>query len=246
MKVFDAFERIRIVNLAHRTDRRAEMDEQLRRVGLQDDPRVAFFEAVQGQTEGLFYSKGAYGVFLSQRTILDEAAVAGQSVLILEDDCDFLPGAADFELNAGVDVFYGGYHASDPQNLHNSPIIGAHFMGFSARAAKAASAYLADYLNEDFPPDPESAREPDYNPNKRPGVDGAYVWFRRAHPDLKTQFAQIGVQRPSRTDIGRTAWFDRVPVVRNLAGAARRLRRVLGKRHGFKADHLEFGRGGDR
>jgi hypothetical protein len=51
--------------------------------------------------------------------------------------------------------------------------------------------------------------------------------MRRAHPELVTTFAMLGVQRASRTDIGDTRWFDRVPGLRGLAGLARRLRSRL-------------------
>ena len=43
MSVFDYFDQIQIINLPHRTDRRREMEDELHRIGLKNDPRVHFF-----------------------------------------------------------------------------------------------------------------------------------------------------------------------------------------------------------
>lgn len=222
--VFNRFDRIRIVNLAHRKDRRAEMGRELRKVGLERDPRVAFFPAVAVADTGPFTHRGHHGCFLSHFLILKETAEAGESVLILEDDCDFLlPQALEFQMPEQCDVFYGGYlSASNPDDLADSDIIGSHFMGLSARAVKAAADYLTGYLEPDFAPDPRAAAEPDFKPAIRPPVDGAYVWFRRAHPELVTVFATLSEQRPSRTDTGQLKWFDRAIGIRDLAGWARK------------------------
>lgn len=226
--IFASFDRIRIVNLASRADRRAEMEQQLSRVGLLDDPRVEFFGALSYSEPGPFLRSGSHGAFMSHLALLQEAAAAGQSILILQDDCDFLlPDIADHVPSEAWDVFYGGYEASNPDDLHGSEIIGAHFMGFSPRAAAAAVDYLSDFLDPGFPPDPVAAAEANFDPAIRPPIDGALVWFRRAHPELRTVFAMLGVQRSSRTDIGDQRWFDKVPGLRRLAEAARRIRRRL-------------------
>lgn len=213
---FDAFDRIRIVNLPHRADRRREMKAELARIGLADDPRVAFFPAVRPEQPGSFTSIGERGCFESHRAILDEAAAAGESVLIVEDDCDFTDQARTFHPLGDWDIFYGGYAASDPADPASSNIFGSHMMGFSAAGARMVSDYLRDLVQaEDTPP-----------------VDGAYVWFRRAHPEVGTLFAQppLANQRPSRTDIADLRFFDRVPGLREAVGAARRLKRGLTRR----------------
>lgn len=223
--LFAAFDRIRVVNLAHRTDRRGEMERELRSAGVLGDPKVAFFPAVVCDDPGPFLRLGSHGAFLSHLALLREAADAGEAILILQDDCDFLlPELQAYRLPAEWDLFYGGYVASDPANLAQSDIIGAHFMGFSPRAARVAADYLARYLEPDFVPDAKAAALPGFNPAVRPPIDGAFVWMRRAHPELVTVFAMLGAQRPSRTDIGDQRLFDRIPGVRTLAGWARRLR----------------------
>jgi len=216
MMIFDNFDMIRIINLPERTDRRRRMSRELRRAGIADDPRVEFFRAIR-PTEALNHSSiGMHGVFLSHHAILKEAAARNASVLILEDDCDFVPGVRNYRAPEGWDVFYGGYYARQPDRLQDSDIIGAHMMGFTAAAAKQAADYFTALKPEgQFPP-----------------VDGAYVWFRRAHPAVKTAFAEppIGYQRASRTDIGDLAAHDRLPIVRDVVELARRFRNLFRKR----------------
>lgn len=211
MRIFDHFDAIRIINLAHRTDRRRAMDRELARVGLAGDPRVAYFSAVRPNDAGRFTSTGARGVYLSQKILLREAAAARRSLLILEDDCLFLPGAVDREFEKGWDIFYGGYTASDPRDLVGSDIQGAHMMGFSAKGARLVSRYLEELTCEGI----------------HPPIDAAYVWFRRASPGVRTCFAEppLAGQRSSRSDIAALAWYDRVPLVRGAAALARAMRR---------------------
>lgn len=224
--LFDRYDRTRVINLRHRTDRRQEMEREFARIGLANWPRIDFFPAIAPGERGPFSKPAELGVYLSHLQILEEAASQGESVLILEDDCDFFPEVQTYELPDGVDVFYGGYlAASNPDDLHDCEITGAHFMGFSKRAAPLAARYLRSLLDPSFPPDPRAAMDPGYDPAIRPPVDGAYLWFRRAHPDLVTVFAMLGTQRPSRSDIADQRWFDGIPLLREAAGLARRIKR---------------------
>ena len=187
------------------------MDRELARVGLADDPRVAYFSAVRPGDPGPFTSVGARGVYLSQKMLLREAAAARRSLLILEDDCLFLPGATDREFGKEWDIFYGGYTASDPRDLLGSDIQGAHMMGFSAEGARLVSRYLERLSYEGI----------------HPPIDAAYVWFRRASPEVRTCFADppLAGQRPSRSDIAALAWYDRMPLLRGAAALARAMRK---------------------
>lgn len=209
--IFDYFDEIRIINLPSRKDRRALMLGELRRVGLADDPRVEFFDALSFPDAGSFTSRGARGVFHSQLEILEQAAKRGHSVLILEDDVDFVDGVENYRLEKGWAIFYGGYYPDDPQNLHESDIVGAHMMGFSAAIVSDVAAYLRSISVEGI----------------HPPIDGAYVWFRRAHPDIPTLFAKppLGNQRPSRSDIADLQFYDKIPLLRQGAAVARTVKR---------------------
>ncbi|WP_056376133.1 MULTISPECIES: hypothetical protein [unclassified Sphingopyxis] len=211
MTIFQHFDRIRIINLPYRTDRRRAMERELAKVGLAGDPRVSFFDAIRPESAGSFTSIGARGVYASQKILLGEAAAAGESLLILEDDCIFSPGAENRTFSGDWDIFYGGYHASIPSDLPRSDIQGAHMMGFSRQAASLVFDYLEQLQYEGI----------------HPPIDGAYVWFRRANPEVRTLFAEppLAGQRPSRSDIASLAWFDRLPLLRSAATFARSLRR---------------------
>jgi glycosyl transferase, family 25 len=211
--IFSLFDQIRVINLPNRTDRRAEMEGELRRFGLLDDPRVAFFPACRFDNPGDFTSIGACGVYHSQLTILAQAAYDGQSVLILEDDVDFATNAASYVPKQPWEIFYGGYEAADPDDLLNSDIIGAHMMGFTAKAASDVSAYLKNLHYEGI----------------HPPIDAAYIWYRRAFPEVATLFAEppLGHQRPSRTDIADLRFFDTTPGLREAASLARKIKRRL-------------------
>lgn len=221
------YDRVRIVSLPERDDRRRQMRRELRSLGVEGDTRVQFFNALKRPDRGPFRSAGSHGCYLSHLAILRDAAQAEESVLILQDDCEFLPDTRSYRLPPGVDVFYGGYEASDPDDLANCDIVGAHFMGFSAKAAGLASNYLTQLLDPSFPPDAKAAAESSFNPTMRPPIDGACVWFRRAHPELVTEFRLLAVQRSSRSDITPRRTLDRFWATRGLLEGARRLKRFL-------------------
>lgn len=213
MTVFPGFDRVRIINLPSRTDRRAEMTAELVRIGLGNDPRVEFVDGVLVDDMKPFRRAGEKGVFLAQLNIITDAAAAAESVLILEDDVDFTPAAANWGRSPQCDIAYGGYQASNPSNLESSDIIGAHCIGFSARAVQVLAPFLADLLNHQSPPP----------------IDGAYVWFRRQYQGYRTEFAEpvIAIQRPSRSDITPAGRFDELALLRGPVTLARRVKRLV-------------------
>jgi len=188
---------------------------ELARIGMAEDPRVSFFEAIRPADKGDFYSIGARGVYLSHLQILREAAGSSANVLILEDDCQFTPTALGNQSlpdhGSSWDVFYGGYEAADPDDLDNSDIVGAHMMGFTASTAGRVYEYLDNLAYE----------------GAHPPIDGAYVWFRRAHRDIRTAFAvpPLAVQRSSRSDVGSLRIYDRIALLRPVLDYARRMKR---------------------
>lgn len=211
----DRFDRIRVINLPNRRDRRREMERELGAIGLTSDPRVQFFPAVRPDNAGDFTSVGARGVYLSQLEILRQAAAVSESVLILEDDCAFNPAAQYYSTDGPWDIFYGGYEAATPGDLVNSDIIGAHMMGFSAVGVRSVATYLDALEYEGI----------------HPPIDAAYIWFRRANPDVLTHFAipPLAIQRSSRSDIAPRS-FDRLPVLREAAELLRSMRRSWRRR----------------
>ena len=213
MTIFSGFDRIRIINLPSRPDRRREMMAELRRIGLDRDPRVEFVDGVIVEEAAPFRAPGEKGVFLAQLGIIADAAAAGESVLILEDDVDFTAAAATWQPSPDCDIAYGGYMAANDADLHSSDIIGAHCVGLSARAAQALAPFLEQLLEHHSPPP----------------IDGAYVWFRRQRQGFRTEFAEpvVAVQRPSRSDITPGHAIDRIAILKGPMGVARKLKRKL-------------------
>ena len=209
---FDHFDLIRIVNLPERADRRREMNRELSKIGLRDDPRVRYFAAIRPEARHDFTSIGARGVYESHKQLLREATEQNKSVLILEDDCSFRRDASDYVSDGKWDIFYGGYYATSPDDLVHSDIIGAHMMGFSKEGARRVSNYFKALEYE----------------GTHPPIDAAYVWFRRAFPAVSTEFAipPMAHQRSSKSDIAPPKPWDKFPGI----NALRRLRNHLSRR----------------
>lgn len=230
MKVFDAFERIVVINLRERVDRRREMEAELRRAGIAaGDARLQFFAGIRPADAGLFPSIGARGCFDSHLGVISEALRDRlDSVLVLEDDLALHPAACLAQpalvgrlARGDWDFAYPGHtlplgNAGDPAHWQETrrPLVCAHFYGLHRRVL----ADLHDYLED-------CRRRPPGHPDGGPmHVDGAYSMFRSRQPAVVTLIASpsLGGQRSSRSDITANRWFDRQPGVRLLAGLARK------------------------
>lgn len=230
MKVFDAFERIVVINLRERVDRRREMEAELRRAGIAaGDARLQFFAGIRPADAGLFPSIGARGCFDSHLGVISEALRDRlDSVLVLEDDLALHPAACLAQpalvgrlARGDWDFAYPGHtlplgNAGDPAHWQETrrPLVCAHFYGLHRRVL----ADLRDYLED-------CRRRPPGHPDGGPmHVDGAYSMFRSRQPAVVTLIASpsLGGQRSSRSDITANRWFDRQPGVRLLAGLARK------------------------
>ncbi|MEW6039011.1 MAG: glycosyltransferase family 25 protein [Pseudomonadota bacterium] len=231
MRLMDCFDRCYIINLPERKDRRREMEKALERAGISPEPgRVEFFPAIRPESAGPFPSVGAHGCFLSHLSILREARALGlRNVLILEDDLTIdahFPAVEEKLLGKLSETpwdfaFFGHVLELPEAGLDNAhlapyagPIVTAHFYAVNGPVIERLLAFLDALLQR--PPG-----HPDGGPMH---VDGAYSTFRQQNPDVVTLVAvpSLGWQRSSRSDIYPNRWYDRWPVVRNLAALARR------------------------
>lgn len=226
-----AFERICVVNLSKRKDRRREMCLHLDAIGL-NLSRVDFFSAIRPTDRGAWPSIGARGCFLSQLQVLREAAKDGvESVLLLEDDCEMSSAFQAhpdevWDVLKGCDWQYlhGGQIIRERQTLAprirsldpKTELVGAHFVAFKGEGLGLAVSYLEEMLER-------PAGSPDGGPMH---VDGAYSWFRRAYPDMNsfTFVPSLAFQRASSSNIAEVKWHDSVPVIRDAAALARRVK----------------------
>lgn len=224
------FDRLYIINLPFRTDRRAEIAAQLALVGLTfDHPQVTLFPAIRPTEAGDWPTIGTRGCYMSHLGVLADAMAAGhRSIAILEDDMDW--SRALLDTPAGViaqwaegDWLYlhGGLEKGRApvaltQLAPDAQVMLAHFIALRGPAIAEAHDYLAAIAGR-------PAGSPEGGPMH---VDGAYFWYRRAHPHRPAVVAEprIAKQRFSRTDIHDLGVLDRTPVVRSLLGPLRKLR----------------------
>lgn len=231
----DLFDCIFVINLAYRNDRRLEMEDELKKVGLSLlNGSAEILSASRFSEPGDFDSAGARGCFDSHLRALKMALERNSNgVLIFEDDCDFapyiqekLPNVLRQLAKTEWSIFYGG-HLSEVTTSGSiggisriapeQGLCGAHFIAVSGKALPMLSQYLEAML----------AREPGSPLGGPMHVDGAYSWFRKDHPACDTWVAdpQLGFQRPSRTDIHQLKFYDRIIGLRQSAAYARRLKR---------------------
>lgn len=218
-----------VINLSHRTDRRAAMEAELARVGWQAE----FFPAIRPESSAGFPSIGARGCFLSHLTILRQArSSSAEHLVVMEDDLNFdrhfterWPEALTaLTETKGWSLFYPGHTLGQmrpglSQVPHNAPIQCTHFMIFNREALDKIIAGLELILS----------RPPGHPLGGPMHVDGAYSTIREQNPALTTlcHTPSLGYQRPSKTDIGHQKWFDRIGSLQRVVQLGRRLKSVI-------------------
>jgi glycosyl transferase family 25 len=216
-----------VINLADRTDRRAEMTAQLARIGWS-----AEFSNSRRPTDAAgFESIGARGCFLSHLAVLKRGLACGNHVLIMEDDLDFSPdfprhwnaALADltqrewamFYLGHFIDGLADGLTRLQPD--HN--VLCTHFLMIHAGAIQTFVEGLELMLSR-------PAGHPEGGPMH---VDGAYSTIRAQNPTLATYAyaPSLGLQRPSRSDIAAHGLLDRIAPLRPAMQMLRKVKRAL-------------------
>jgi hypothetical protein len=227
MKIMEFFDRAYAVNLPERKDRRSMIVRELDKAGMPLTPnKTEIFSAIRPDDSGGFPSIGARGCFLSHLTILKRAREERlANVLIVEDD---LTISEQFRTEQEVlverlrrtdwDFVYFGHQEKTEETSPGTlqpffgPLQMTHFYGVNGKTFDRLISFL-DELQQ------RPGGHPDGGPMH---LDGAYSTFRAQNPDIVTLIASpnLGWQRSSASDI-HTAWFDRVPVLKELVGAAR-------------------------
>ena len=215
--IFSVFNRIYIINLPYRKDRKKEMVKSLQKIGLDiNDERIVFFDAIRPTELAGFRTIGAHGCFMSHLEILKDAYNHSYgNILVFEDDLDF---SSDFcnrisqtttcLSDSDWDIYYGGYteydKLPDVPGEHfldmSTKVQCTHFIGFSGKVQFKIIEFLHSLLSR-----------PVGDPNGGPmDVDGAYSWFRKKNTGIKTCMTvpPLGYQRASMTDVTITKWYD--------------------------------------
>lgn len=231
-----SFDRVCIINLPERADRRRAVTRELQRQGLTvDGDRVRFVDGIRPDGPGDFPSTGARGCFLSHLQVLSEARADGvQRLLVLEDDVMFtavLASANSLGTALKRDDWHLAYpgHAQPPLpgplrwERSSAPLVCAHCYVVHGDALDTLIEHLEACL----------ARRSGHPLGSPMHYDGALTVLRAARPDLVTLLASrsLAGQRSSRSDIIGPSWLDRLPSA-GLAGwlrdAKNRWRRLSG------------------
>lgn len=226
--MFDRFERIYVINLPERLDRRRETEAELARI--QSADRAEFFPACRPSSTGGFRSIGEHGCYLSHLSVWKQA-VGARSLLVLEDDVEFTPNFASRselvnQLPVDWEIFYGGHMqlAALRQNWRETGLvaiapetefIGLHCYAINGPALLKLIAAAELYKSRDQG-HPEGGLMP---------IDGA-INIARRQLGLKTYAAMppLANQRASKTDIGNLRWFDQHAAFSEAVSAARRFK----------------------
>lgn len=231
------FERIFVINLADRQDRRKEISEQLALVGLSfGDPLVELFPAVRPEDRGDFPSIGARGCFMSHLRVIERAVDLGLTrILILEDDMDWTRVIKDIsgdDLRRLTETDWHFLHGGNGQGVSKDAarfgmrrldpeesLLYAHFIGLRGEIIATAATYFKDML----------AREPGSPEGGPMHVDGAYSWLRKDFPGFISYVCDpdLAMQRPSRSDIAEAEGWRALPGMQSVLEAARGLRKRL-------------------
>lgn len=229
MHLIEMFDRVYIVNLPDRSDRRREINAEFQRLGLQvDGQRIRFHKATRPDDAGEFPSLGARGCFLSHLGILNDAINDDlEKILVIEDDLciddRFLKAQEKMSRRLKEKGWWFAYlgHVQPPPEDDAAPrwqaswqpIATTHFYALN----RAALRPLRDHLQACL------SRPPGHPLGSPMHVDGAYSLFRAQHPEALTLIAtpSLGGQRSSRSDIFPNKWYDRTPGLVHIAGAMR-------------------------
>ncbi len=226
MTLNNFFDRIVVISLPERLDRRRRVSKQLAQIGSPIGGNVEFFDAVRPTEAAGFPSIGARGCFLSHLAVLERSLAEGSPrTLVLEDDVVF---ASDFatrapELLAQLaatkwDLAYLGHEAHGDVNgtgwvRFDGPVQCLH--GYTVHPS--ATHRICNELRTILARDPGDPRGGPMH------VDGAFCTIRVQHPEIRTILAvpPLVTQGGSRSDIAVPRWFDRAPIVRHLVQTIR-------------------------
>lgn len=236
MKLNAYFDRIVVINLPERADRRRQIAGELAPLGLHlATGEAELFDAIRPDTAGDFPSRGARGAYLSHLEVLRRAHRDGiERLLVLEDDLVIdrrlareFAGLAEKLRASDWDILYLGHLGEErPEEISLRSTDAAqqclHFYAVQGRQLAPLIAYLEACLE----------RPAGHPEGGAMHVDGAISMYRARQPACRTLLVEpsLGWQRPSRSDITDNRWYDRLPVLRAGVAILRRGKGLLGNR----------------
>lgn len=236
MKFIDFFDRVYVINLPERVDRRKGMEKELEKVGMKFQPgKVELFPAIRPDSAGPFESIGYRGAFLSHLTVLKQAReLQLKNVLIMEDDLAFSEHFRKYEdslieqlQQTNWDIIQFGYFPEQSAvkvtdsnfatyQSFTGEVIGAHFYAVNGKVLDRFIHFFETLLER-------PAGHPQGGPMSPDGVFNIFPWQNQDIVRL-ILIPSFGGQRSSRSDCYTDLkWFDRFPVFREITTVARDL-----------------------
>lgn len=231
--IIEYFDRTNIINLAYREDRRRETREEFARFDIPiDNQKIYFIEADCPDDTAGFPTAGTHGCFLSHLGILRNAQSSGlKNILILEDDITFssellrVSAEALTKLeNENWDIAYFSHPFEEPESPLawrelDKDMLCAHFYAVNGKCLDQLIHFLETVLTR-------TPGHPDGGPMH---YDGALNVFRAQNPDINICYfsKNLGFQRPSKTDIHETGFKDKMPIVKQIVSALRKLKGAI-------------------
>ena len=202
--LFAYFDKVYVINLVHRTDRRRETEAELRKI----NAKAEFFSALRFTKAAPFHRVGSRGSFMSHLAVLERAR-GSRNVLMLEDDIAFYPESTSAlkRLPSDWGIFYGSYNFGlAPTDFPfttvppESELVGAQFVAVNGYVIEPLIEAMEGYLSR--PRD-----HPDGGPTP---FEGTINVFRQQNPQFPVYAATpvMGRQRASRSDCAERKWFD--------------------------------------
>lgn len=226
--IIDYFDRAYIINLEDRTDRRREVVEEFRSIGIDiPNDKIRFYNAQRPTEKGTFPDIGTRGNFNSHRHVLQLAKQDGlRNVLVFEDDVSFrkidparIRQIVDRLDREDWDIVHFGYVTPSDEGLEGplapwtETVLGIQFFGVNGRFIGP----MIDYMDrcEFLPPG---------HPEGAPILaDAAYSHIRVVNPKIRALLAvpNLAHQRSSPTDAHPRSFFDQIDVLQPLTSAIR-------------------------
>lgn len=233
-QLVEYFDRAYIINLEDRPDRRKQVVQEFRHLGIDiPNQKVRFYTAKRLTDKGSFPDAGVRGCFTSHRNIL-ELAIEDKlrNVLIFEDDVSFRSVEASLVEQIIIQlgrtswdiVFFGYLRPPDtglagPLADFSEGVMGMHFYAVNGNVLGPLFQFMKDC-------ETRPTGHPDGGPMT---ADGALNHIRCLTPDMRVLLAvpSLAHQRSSRTDISPPRMFDQIDALRPLLRAVRTVKHKL-------------------
>ncbi|MEI7824183.1 MAG: glycosyltransferase family 25 protein [Chlorobiaceae bacterium] len=218
MKIVEFFDKVLIINLPERLDRKNETIKEFKRQKWPIE-NTAFFRAIRPDDSAGFENPGVKGCFLSHLSAIREAKKEHKkNVLIMEDDVAFIKdinNKCDDVLEeisrTKWDFIYFGHEYPISANSSNKiikitePMRLAHCYAVNGCVFDRFILFLEELLKRQ-PGDPLGGPM---------HYDAAISTFRIQNPDINTYIVNpsLGYQRSSRTDLHALSYWDKSPLL---------------------------------